>query len=434
MALSLGARVTLDAERPVAGGRMLARHQGQVVLVAGAIPGETVEARVTRVARGTVYADAERVLTASPDRRPGVEGRCGGAIFGHIDYARQVALKAAIIEDAWRRIAHLPLQAPVAMIASPERGYRSRARLHAAGGRLGFYREGTHQICDAALPGQLGDDTVAWIREVEAVLRANGAGTVAAVDVVENIAATERAAHLHLHGGGVPRELETLADGLTGLSAGRAVDDDDDYRARPIEDRTVVIAGDPSVLDVIPVPGEQQSASVSLRHGARSFFQSNRFLLAPLTQLVVDATHPGPALDLFAGTGLFGLALAAAGQETVAMVEGHPSSARDLAANATGAAVTVHRQSVEDYLAAPRPGMKTWIVDPPRTGLPDAVRAATLREHPDRVVYVSCDPATLARDVRTLVSGGYQVRSLTGLDMFPSTAHVEAVCVLDSGA
>src|SRR5688500_5819768 len=76
MPLSLGARVTLDAERPVAGGWMLARHDGQVVLVAGAIPGERITARVTRVARGTVYADTVEVVTASPDRRPGVEGRC----------------------------------------------------------------------------------------------------------------------------------------------------------------------------------------------------------------------------------------------------------------------------------------------------------------------------------------------------------------------
>ena len=409
---------------------MLARHEGQVVLVAGAIPGETVEARVTRVARGTVYADAERVLTASPDRRPGVEGRCGGTIFSHIDYARQVALKAAIIEDAWRRIARLPVHAAVAMIASPERGYRSRARLHAAGGRLGFYREGTHQICDAAVTGQLGDDTVGWIRKVESALRMGGAA-VTAVDVVENVAATERAAHLHVHGSEVPRGLEELAEGLTGLSAGRTSGDDDEYRSRPVEDRGLVLAGDPSVTDVIPVPGEQASASVSLRHGARSFFQGNRFLLAPLTQLVVGAAHDGAVLDLFAGTGLFGLAIAAAGRTPVAMVEGHPSSARDLAANAVDATVTVHRQSVETYLSTPRPGMPTWIVDPPRTGLPDAVRTAALRDRPDRIVYVSCDPATLARDVRTLVSGGYQVRSLTGLDMFPSTAHVEAVCVLD---
>jgi 23S rRNA (uracil1939-C5)-methyltransferase len=433
VALQLGARVTLEAERPVAGGRMLARHEGQVVLVAGAIPGEIVEARVTRVARGTVYADAVEVVTASPDRRPGVEGRCGGTIFGHIDYPRQVALKAAIIEDAWRRIARLPVPASVPMMASPERGYRSRARLHARDGRLGFYREGTHQLCDAAVTGQLGEATVAWIRQAEATLQASAARSLAAVDVVENAAATERAGHLHFHGSQVPRELVALAAGLVGLSAGPASGDDDEQsRGRPVEGRAVVLAGDPSVVDDISVPGGK-SASVSLRHGARSFFQSNRFLLTPLVQLVVEAAHSGAVLDLFAGTGLFGLSLAAAGRGPVVMVEDDPSSGRDLRFNASsaGAGVTVQQQSVENYLAAPRPGTPTWIVDPPRTGLPDAVRAAALRDRPDRIVYVSCDPATLARDVRALVEGGYEVRSLSGLDMFPSTAHVEAVCVLD---
>jgi 23S rRNA (uracil1939-C5)-methyltransferase len=217
------------------------------------------------------------------------------------------------------------------------------------------------------------------------------------------------------------------------LSAGSASgDDDEESRGRPVEGRAVVLAGDPSVVDDIPVPGGQ-SASVSLRHGARSFFQSNRFLLTPLVRLVVEAAHGGAVLDLFAGTGLFGLALAAAGRGPVVMVEGDPSSGHDLTFNASsaGAGVTVRQQSVESYLAAPRPGSPTWIVDPPRTGLPDAVRAAALRDRPDRIVYVSCDPATLARDVRALVEGGYEVRSLTGLDMFPSTAHVEAVCVLD---
>jgi 23S rRNA (uracil1939-C5)-methyltransferase len=345
-----------------------------------------------------------------------------------------VALKAAIIEDAWRRIARLMVQAPVPMVMSPERGYRSRARLHARDGRLGFYREGTHQICDAAVTGQLSAAAVAWIRQAEATLRTSGASALAAVDLVENAAATQRAAHLHLHGGDVPREMEALAADLTGLSAGRTSGDDDEYRNRPVEDRVVVIAGDPSVVDVIPVPGAQRSTSVSLRHGARSFFQGNRFLLSPLTQLVVEAAPDGAVLDLFAGTGLFGLALAAAGRAPVTMVEGHPTSSRDLAANAAGGAgVTVHRQSVEGYLATPRPGMPTWILDPPRTGLPEAVRAAALRDRPDRIVYVSCDPATLARDVRAFVDGGYEVRSLTGLDMFPSTAHVEAVCVLDAG-
>lgn len=441
MALSVGARITLEVERPVAGGRMLARHQGQVVLVAGAIPGETVEARVTRVARGTVYADTVRMVTASPDRRPGVEGRCGGAVFGHIEYQRQVALKAAIIEDAWRRIARLAVPAPVHVVASPEYGYRSRARLHARDGRLGFYREGTHQLCDPAVTGQLGEATVAWIRQAEATLRMSGARSLAAVDVVENAKATERAGHLYLHGSEVPGELEALAAGLTGLSAGPWEGDDDDERhGRPVDGRAVVLAGDPSVVDVItvssggqPTAVGEQPTTVSLRHGARSFFQGNRFLLAPLVHLVADAVPAGAVLDLFAGTGLFGLALAAGGRGPMTMVEGDVASGRDLTSNAAaaGAGLTVERQSVEGYLATPRPGMPTWIVDPPRAGLPDTVRTAALRDRPDRIVYVSCDPATLARDVRALVEGGYEVRSLTGLDMFPSTAHVEAICVLD---
>ena len=117
------------------------------------------------------------------------------------------------------------------------------------------------------------------------------------------------------------------------------------------------------------------------------------------------------------------------------MVEGDPVSGRDLIANAaaSGTDASVEQLSVESYLARPRTGMSTWVVDPPRTGLSEAVRQAALRDRPARIVYVSCDPATLARDVRALVQSGYQVRSLTGLDMFPSTAHVEAVCVLDGG-
>jgi 23S rRNA (uracil1939-C5)-methyltransferase len=319
-------------------------------------------------------------------------------------------------------------------VASPERGYRSRAHLHARDGRLGFYREGTHQLCDASDTGQLGESMLAWIRETESVLRASGARSLAAVDVVENVAATERAAHLHVHGTVVPHDLERLAEGLAGLSAGPAArDDDDEPRGGSLERGVVALAGDPSVVDVIPVSPGPGAASVSLRHGARSFFQGNRFLLTPLVQMVVEAAHGGPVLDLFAGTGLFGLALAATARAPVTMVEGDPSSGRDLTGNAASAQVdvTVQLQSVESYLATPRPGMTTWIVDPPRTGLPDGVRAAALRDRPGRMLYVSCDPATLARDVRALVEGGYEVRSLTGLDMFPSTAHVEAICVLD---
>jgi tRNA/tmRNA/rRNA uracil-C5-methylase (TrmA/RlmC/RlmD family) len=415
MALTVGARVTLEVERPVAGGRMLARHEGQVVFVAGAVPGERVLASVERVAKGTIYADTVDVLTPSPDRRPGVEGRCGGSDYSHIAYPRQLLLKGAVIEDAWRRLARRAPPGPVEVLASPERGYRMRARLHAADGALGFYREGTHRLCDAGTTGQLSDDTMAWVRGVEEQLRAAAATGLTAIDVVENADGTERACHLSL----APRTpldaFTFLGEGIAGVSA----------QVGEGGHGATVLVGQPNVVD-------QVGGRVPLRHDVRSFFQGNRFLLEPLVQLVLAAVPEGPVLDLYAGTGLFGLSAAAAGRGLVVLVEGDAWSGRDLAANARpfADAARVERRGVEAFLASARPGHATWIVDPPRTGLAEAVRRAARRDEPSRIVYVSCDVATLARDVQDLCDVGYDVASLTGVDMFPSTGHVEAVCVL----
>src|SRR5689334_19619876 len=105
-----GARLTLDIEKAAAGGRMLARHAGQVGLVSATIPGERVIARVERVGKGVAFAEAEDIVAASPDRRPGsADWRCGGEVFSHIAYARQLAIKSAIIQDAFARIGRMPL-------------------------------------------------------------------------------------------------------------------------------------------------------------------------------------------------------------------------------------------------------------------------------------------------------------------------------------
>ena len=134
-----GSIVTLDVEKPAAGGRMLARHHGQVILVWGAIPGERISARVERVGKGVIYADTAQVLSPSPDRRVDVaDWRCGGNVLAFVEYPRQLQLKGQIIQDALARIGRLPLAAPPQVIASPEHGYRMRARMHASNGRLGF--------------------------------------------------------------------------------------------------------------------------------------------------------------------------------------------------------------------------------------------------------------------------------------------------------
>src|SRR5215510_8662494 len=129
--MQAGDRLELDIDKPTAGGRMLARHNGQVVLVWGAIPGERVRVRIERSGKGVVYAQTVDVLSASPDRRDAIgDWRCGGNVLAHVAYSRQLQLKSDIIRDAFARIGRLPLTDPPPVIASPEEGYRMRARLH----------------------------------------------------------------------------------------------------------------------------------------------------------------------------------------------------------------------------------------------------------------------------------------------------------------
>ena len=159
-----GSIVTLDIEKPAAGGRMLARHHGQVVLVWGAIPGERVTARVERTTKQVAFASTLDVVAPSPDRRAvSGDARCGGSVLAHVAYDRQRQLKGEIIQDTFRRIGRVPLERTPEVMASPERGYRMRSRLHVVNGRLGFFREESHELCDAASTGQLLDATSGWV-------------------------------------------------------------------------------------------------------------------------------------------------------------------------------------------------------------------------------------------------------------------------------
>ena len=195
-----GTVIELDVEKPAAGGRMLARREGHVVLVWGAVPGERVRARVERTGKGVLYAETTDVVSASPDRREALKDwRCGGSVFAHIAYPRQLALKGEIIQDALGRIGHVPLPAPPPVIGSPELGYRMRARLHVRDGRIGFFREGSHDVCDAAGTGQLAKATSEWIAAAQDLVRRERG--LAGIEIAENVPGDQRAIHLELHAG-----------------------------------------------------------------------------------------------------------------------------------------------------------------------------------------------------------------------------------------
>lgn len=415
--MEIGQLLDLSIERPAAGGRMIARHEGAVLLVAGGIPGERVQARVTRAEKRVAFAEVVRVLEPSPDRRePLGDPACGGCVYAAIAYTRQVELKAAIIRDAFARIGKIPLEQEIVVAPSPERGYRMRARFHVAEARIGFYREGSHQLCEPRQTGQLLEASLDAVEAAVASLAAQGAEVIG-VELAESIDADQRALHLAVRE--LPRgdalERAAAAAGLTGCTA-RAMDE------------KAASAGDPIVSDPVSVLTGGRGTGALRRH-PEAFFQSNRFLVPGLVASVLEAVPGGEVLDLYAGVGLFSVALVQAGDARVVAVEGDPVSGRDLLRNASalGDRLRVVRTSVEAYLSQSIGEPSTILVDPPRTGMSKEACEALANSGAERIVYVSCDPPTMARDGRRLLDAGYELESLQGFDLFPNTAHVETL-------
>jgi 23S rRNA (uracil1939-C5)-methyltransferase len=423
-----GPRLELEVERVVAGGRMIARHEGRVVLVAGAIAGERVLAEVERVQKGVAFARVVEVLRADAGRRdPGADPACGGLTFAHVRPDRQRELKAGIVADAFSRIARLPVGAALAVHASPEHAYRMRVRVHLRDGRLGSFREGTHEICPLALTRQASLACVEAVGQVERCLRLRGLSRIEAIDIAENLDGSERVLHLDC-AQGESVDAHAAADlaaipSVTGVSTARAW-----------SPRILTLAGVPWVSD--PVIAYSPSAPAAaygtarLRRRARAFFQANRFLAPALVAAVLARLPDAPVVDLYAGVGLFAVSAAAAGWPAVTAVEGDPISAADLAANASAVAGRLHvsHAAVEETLAGGhRWSDATVIVDPPRTGMSRAAVGGLVAARPRRIVYVSCDVATLARDARRLVEAGYEMGEVEAFDLFPNTAHVEAL-------
>lgn len=377
---------------------MLARHEGQIVFVSGAIPGERVRVQVERRSKNTLFASTVDVLEASPDRRePFCDAACGGLAFAHVQYPRQLALKSEIVSDAFQRIARMPLPA-LSVSASPETGYRLRARLHVRNGRAGFFREGTHDWCDAGPTAQLLPESLAAVTDAVHALGADAA-LCEAVVVSENVAASERALL-----------FEPVRDAR--LPA-------------PANTRTEVTDSAASLFG----PDPPIDSGVTWTRHVRSFFQGNRFLTGDLVRHVLRQAPGDRCLDLYAGVGLFAVALAARGSRVVA-VEGDESSARDLGLNAEpwGDRLRTVRAAVEN--AGPdRLGQRPDVIvlDPPRTGVSPRALQRVIDCHAPRIVYVSCDPPTLARDAAALAKHGYLVDSVQAFDLFPNTPHIEAV-------
>jgi 23S rRNA (uracil1939-C5)-methyltransferase len=407
-------------EKLVPGGAGFARRpDGSAAFARGVAPGERI--RVTEFERRKGYSEAStfELLTRSDARvEPGcpVASRCGGCDWLHLSYPAQLASKAALLSEALRRTGGFHELAPIEVLPSAlELGYRQRVRLHLdTAGRVGFFEARSHRLieiehCPATrveLDQALGDFTRAARRFPAAAARFERA------ELSLSPFPPERAAFLW------PREK--------GSDLGRG----EPFLAELSPTFAVAVEGRPAgFTQRFPLPGELE---LEVLPGA--FVQVNwEVNLALVNAVVKRALERGLSqfLDLYAGAGNFGLALAGAGLSGVC-VEAHPAAAASARRSLARFGLEGVRVICDDIaralpqLAADASGVELALLDPPRTGASESLRPLRALA-PRHIAYVSCDPVTLARDLRVLVDSGYALTSIQGFDMFPGTHHVEAL-------
>jgi 23S rRNA (uracil1939-C5)-methyltransferase len=423
-------RMQLIIEKLVYGGDGLARlpadehGRGKAAFVPFVLPGEHVEAAIVEEKPGFVRAGAERVLQTSPHRiAPGCRyfQRCGGCHYQHADYEYQLEIKAAILKENLRRIAKLELDRDLKVHPSPAWNYRNRTRLKiqtASEFALGYYKFNSHEL----LPVEECPISSPLInRAIAACWQVGRAGKIAEeVQEIEFFAnADDTQLLIEAYCAGESRtEIAT--------QCGREL-----QRILPEVIGGVVFAGRGDEPPRVAVSGVGEltynTGHASYRVSAGSFFQVNRYLTDELMNIVTEGHSGRTALDLYAGVGLFSTVLSREFERVIA-VESSPTSHADLLYNSP-ANVKAVRATTEQYLknVAGKLQPDLVVVDPPRSGLGESVIRSLVTLGAPRITYVSCDPATLSRDLGRLLSSGYRVEQAHLVDLFPQTYHVESV-------
>lgn len=393
--------VDVQIEKLVYGGEGLARVDGQVILIPFVLPGELVQTHPQQVKTGLLRGTSPTILTPSPERvTPQCEyfGGCGGCQYQHAGYEFQVRQKEEILLETLRRLAGLSFDGQLRSISGEPWGYRNRIQLHFDGRRSGFHRPGSRDLypidhCHIAAP-----------------------------PLVEAISRFSRAVHAPQW----PKFLRTLELFTNGNELQLTVIDS----GQPVAARFFEWCGT-LLPNVAPGAIEHQAAGYTFRISRGSFFQVNRFLIDALVEETLADLSGNYAVDLYAGVGLFSLPLAKRFTRVDAIERGGPAY-RDLEWNTSQSATNVRsvKGSAEEFLATLEETPAAIIADPPRAGIGKEATEHLLRLRPPRLVVVSCDPATLSRDLKKLLAA-YEVSQLTLVDLFPQTYHFEAIMHLN---
>jgi 23S rRNA (uracil1939-C5)-methyltransferase len=377
--------IEVRVEKLVAGGEGLARFEGVPVFIPRSAPGDLVRARLVERRPSFGRAEITEILEPGPGRRhPPCPyfARCGGCDLQHLEEDLQRELRVAAVRETLERLGGVVWPGQVEVVAGKAWAYRLRAQLH------------------TAVEGQ----------DVEVGYYARRSHRLVAVDSCPIL---------------VP-ELEALLPHLAG--------DLDERAPRRLD----VTTGDDGAVTASPAVETLPHGTVSRRIGdltyaydARCFFQAHVDLLPGLVERVVGSWDGRQAFDLYCGVGLFSLPLARL-YESVLGVDGDRVAVRYARKNARGNGITnleILAHAVESWIGKLPRGTARVVVDPPRTGLSPRVRGVLRRRRPRRLTYVSCHPATLARDLKELLRS-YHLEGLTLLDLFPQTGHMEVVAQL----
>jgi 23S rRNA (uracil1939-C5)-methyltransferase len=405
-----------------------ARGRGKAVFLPFVLDGERVEAALIEEKAGFARGRASEILDPSTSRiNPGCPyfQACGGCHYQHSSYEHQLEIKATILRENVRRIAKADLPSELKVHASPPWNYRNRTRLQVhvqPEFSLGYFEFGSHKL----LPVEQCPISSRRINEgIHALWEAGRNGTFDAA----------------------AREVEFFADAedeklLLDVSCSRDVKRDAAEKlARALRDALAAVgvtvfheSGGPEPRSDAELVGRAgvtglsyETAAAVYRVSAGSFFQSNRPLIDELVRIVTSGAHGRTAVDLYAGVGLFTVVLSREFERVIA-VEASQLSHTDLVYNSPANVKTV-QSTVDQYLKNATGQLRAdlIVVDPPRGGLGPRVANALAQLKTPRLTYVSCDPATLARDLVPLLGAGYRIEEAHLVDLFPQTFHLESV-------
>jgi len=428
----VGKKQRLDIERLAGDGRGISFHEGRTWFVSGALAGEAVEARVLGARGKIVDARLERVLQASPERRPAPcrhYDRCGGCNLQHLPHAEQLALKQRMLAEQLQRVSGIQPEQWAAPLSGPEFGYRRRARIAVRWDvknrqlEVGFRAEASQAIIAI-------DECPVLVQPLQTILRH-------LPTVLRSLNKPQALGHVELFSGSAEavllRHVAPLPeDDLARLQA---------FCKEAGAQLWLQGEGEPAPVEAGQTLGfTLQPWQMQLAWRPGDFVQVNAQVNTAMIEQALAWLAPQPderVLDLFCGLGNFALPLARQAREVVA-VEGVKVMVERAAANARDNNVhnaAFFQADLSQPLAGAEwaaEGFSAVLLDPPRDGAYEVVQGIA-RLKAKRLVYVSCNPATLARDAQVLVAQGYRLTRAGILDMFPQTAHVEAMALFEVG-